>query len=198
MTSLTEEAVNSSWRAGVPRSSPACHSATYRSSCVLYLSQRHLQVFLCTAPVTAPPTGLSCVLHLSQRHLQVFLCAAPVHSGHLQVFLCTVPVTAPPTGLPVYFTSHSATFRPSCVLTAPVTAPPTRLLVYLLHRHLLQVAHLQAFLCSYCTGHSATYRGLKGPWTLILTDFSFRSRLWYIPPTKYFHTVNTGIYPVPQ
>ena len=38
---------------------------------------------------------------------------------------------------------------------------------------------------------------LKGPWTLILTDFSFRS-LWYIPPTKYFLTVNTGIYPVPQ
>ena len=35
---------------------------------------------------------------------------------------------------------------------------------------------------------------LKGPWTLILTDFSFRSPLWYIPPTKYFHTVNTGIY----
>ena len=29
---------------------------------------------------------------------------------------------------------------------------------------------------------------LKGPWTLILTDFSFRSPLWYIPPTKYFHT----------
>ena len=25
---------------------------------------------------------------------------------------------------------------------------------------------------------------LKGPWTLILTDFSFRSPLWYIPPTK--------------
>ena len=39
---------------------------------------------------------------------------------------------------------------------------------------------------------------LKGPWTLILTDFSFRSPLWYIPPTKYFHTVNRGIYPVPQ
>ena len=39
---------------------------------------------------------------------------------------------------------------------------------------------------------------LKGPWRLILTDFSFRSPLWYIPPTKYFHTVNTGIYPVPQ
>ena len=39
---------------------------------------------------------------------------------------------------------------------------------------------------------------LKGPWTLILTDFSFRSRLWYILPTKYFYTVNTGIYPVPQ
>ena len=39
---------------------------------------------------------------------------------------------------------------------------------------------------------------LKGPWTLILTDFSFRSPLWYIPLTKYFHTVNTGIYPVPQ
>ena len=33
---------------------------------------------------------------------------------------------------------------------------------------------------------------LKGPWTLISTDFSFRSPLWYIPPTKYFHTVNTG------
>ena len=39
---------------------------------------------------------------------------------------------------------------------------------------------------------------LKSPWTLILTDFSLRSLLWYIPPTKYFHTVNTGIYPVPQ
>ena len=36
---------------------------------------------------------------------------------------------------------------------------------------------------------------LKGPCgTLILTDFSFRSPLWYIAPTKYFHTVNTGIY----
>ena len=34
--------------------------------------------------------------------------------------------------------------------------------------------------------------------TLILTDFSFRSPLWYIPPTKYFHTVKTGMYPVPQ
>ena len=32
---------------------------------------------------------------------------------------------------------------------------------------------------------------LKGP---LNTDFSFRSPLWYIPPTKYFHTVNTGIY----
>ena len=39
---------------------------------------------------------------------------------------------------------------------------------------------------------------LKGPGILILTDFNFRSPLWYIPPTKYFHTVNTGIYPVPQ
>ena len=37
--------------------------------------------------------------------------------------------------------------------------------------------------------------GLKGS---LNTDFSLRSPLWYIPPTKYFHTVNTGIYPMPQ
>ena len=37
---------------------------------------------------------------------------------------------------------------------------------------------------------------LKGPRTLILTNFSFRSHLWYIPSTKYFNTVNTGIYPM--
>ena len=43
-----------------------------------------------------------------------------------------------------------------------------------------------------------TWLDLKGPWTLILTDFIFRSSLWYIPPTKYFHTVNTGIYSMPQ
>ena len=41
-------------------------------------------------------------------------------------------------------------------------------------------------------------RVLKGHWTQILTDFSFRSPLWYISPTKYFHTVNTGTYPLPQ
>ena len=46
--------------------------------------------------------------------------------------------------------------------------------------------------------YQATQRHLKGPITLIFTDASFRSPLWYIPPTKYFHTVNTGIYRVPQ
>ena len=102
VTSLTEEAV---------KLLLTCRGPEVFTS----MSQRHLQVFLCTAPVTAPPTGLpvyctchsatyrsSCVLYLSQRHLQVFL--------------CTVHVTAPPTGLPVYCTCHSATYRSSCVL----------------------------------------------------------------------------------